>query len=229
MLYLSIMTDKQQKLLIGYWPLLDPTDFVVKPGDISINSDSLSKKLAEIEIPQIAGVMWGMFPFDAKEGDDTVAIPIFIMEKAYEVASHLMVWMEGDTSWFSLHFEQRDIGYSILLLPDVAKSVERWKAARLMYYEEIVADDNFLVYYQTIGTCCLGGGTFARIKSKIDSPCHVGFIDINDVGENPLELDEKKIIVTGPFEIKADHKPARYHLDQLFDTTSGLVKSKLNP
>jgi len=231
--YLTNMdTNNAKKVLVGYWPLLDFTKVMSKPGDVKEGADvvtSLSKMLSEIEIPPVAGIMWAHYPFDAETVEETVTIPVILMDRAAEIADHLLMWMENDVSRFTLHFEQRDIGYAVLLLPDVLKSIERWKAARLIYHEEVVTDNDFSVIYQTLGTCCLGGKTFEQIKGSVQSPCHVGFLDLDKMDpKSPEDINPEDIVVVGPFRIVTDPDDrARMHLDNLFSTVEP-VKSKLN-
>jgi hypothetical protein len=216
-----------KKLLVGYWPLLDYSKF--KPGQTAEVTENIMRVVAEADTPPIAGVLWSMYPFETDDPESGVAIPIFIMNKAAAVAEHLETWLEGDNSRFTLHFEQREEGYSVLLLPDIRKSIERFKAARLIYFEEIVTDNNFDVIYQTLGTCCIGATTFEKVKAKIASPCHVGFVELDDIDpQNLQELDPKKIVVVGPFAVVKEHdQQARHHLDRLFSETVEPVKSKL--
>lgn len=218
-----------KKLLVGYWPLLDYSKFT--PGQTTevTKAEDVMKMVTEADTPPVAGILWSMYPFETDDPESGVAIPIFIMNKAVEIAEHLKIWLEGDNSRMTLHFEQRKEGYAVLLLPDIRKSIERFKAARLINFEEIITDNNFDVIYQTLGTCCIGATTFESVKSKIASPCHIGFIELDEIDPQNLQsLDPKKIVVVGPFAVVTEpDEQARHHLDRLFSDTIEPVKSKL--
>jgi hypothetical protein len=210
-------TDKTKKLLIGYWPLLQPEGLISKPGE-TLNLENLeSLKDLETEVPPINAILW-VYPFD--KSLDGPVIPVFVMDRAKEIADHLITWMDGDTDRFTLHFEQRKEGYACILLPSVKKTIERWKLARLMYHEDMVINEDFVVYYHVLGTCCLSGSTYIEVKDRISDPCFVGFLDRSELDvSDPLTYNSDKVTITGPFKIGENKSSlqAKAHFNNLFD------------
>lgn len=204
-----VMKPVAKKLLIGYWPMLDYSKFT--PGNMSEDFAGMLEQAGAVDPPAVQGVMWVY-------RDDKSLIPVFVMDRAAEIANHLNSWMDGDNDRFSLHIEQRGDNYAVVLIPSAKKSIERWKLARLMNYEEFITDDDFTVVYCTLGTCC-PAGTYGTVKDKLGASCHLGFLDLNKVDvQNLGNSDFGGIVMTGPFRLGPNDGPeAVTHLNSLFE------------
>lgn len=200
-----------KRLLIGYWPLLNYSKFAM---GAEYNPDGVVRLLAEAEsiIPGIQGVLW-------LQCDDGQLMPVFIMERAREVAEHLIAWVDGDNDRFSLHIEERGGSYGLVLIPSVEKSIARWKLAHLMSHEEFVTDKDFTVYYHTLGVFCPSSTGYQAVRGRLGEKCPVGFIDVSVVDmANPQNSDFESVVRTGPFRIGPNNEIAMTHLNSLFDT-----------
>lgn len=216
-------TNDATKLLISYWPLLNAQDLLGAPGeclelDAEAKLKTLWEQLDQTEVPPVAAVLWAGYPFDAPSLDEATIMPIFVMDKAEPIAAHLEEWMEGDTDRFTLHVDDRgDDGYAIMLMPDITKSIERWKLARLIYQEEVVTDNNFNVLYKTIGTCCPQGRTIQKFEMPKET--RLGFVESDKIDPAAMgEFDPDNIKVVGPFKVVQEQtEQSKMHLDDLFE------------
>jgi len=123
-------------------------------------------------------------------------------------------WIDGDTSRFGLHICDRGVkGYAVLLIPDIQKSIDRWKLARMIYHEEIITDTEFQVLYKTLGAQCPKPEAYNTIKDKIGDALHVGFIDPKNDMERAKE-DHGVVKVVGPFKVFKEETPqSKAHFD----------------
>jgi hypothetical protein len=57
--------------------------------------------------------------------------PVLVLDQAEAIAEHLIEWAEGDPgSWFRLAIGEHQGLYALALLPNLARSCERFKLAR---------------------------------------------------------------------------------------------------
>lgn len=195
--------------LIGYMPLFDYSK--LSPGSLTeFNGDIVNGWLSEVQPQLVAGVLW------VSDGD--TPYPVFLMDRATEVANHLVAWMAGDTDRFTIHIDQRGDGYAMLLLPDVNKSINRWKVARLAYYEEFVEGNDFSVFYIPLGVYCPSSvGYKLAVGDKKLEELYLGFLDVDKLDhDNPANSDFSGIVKTGPFKLGLNDDKALLHLDNLF-------------
>lgn len=194
-------------ILISYWPLLKQT----APGATFDSVDAIKDMLSEANEPPILGVLWVQ--------DDGMYVPIFIMDRAIEVADHLAQWCENEYDRFKIYFDQRNNGYAVALIPDIDKSIDRWKLSRLMHHGDMVTGNDFVVVYKVLGTCCIGGTTYKAVKDKLGESVKVGFIDAKDVDRTNIgntNFNQAKFL--GPFNIGRVTDDIKKHMDELFDT-----------
>lgn len=140
-------------LLFGYHPL-----FYMPSGYTPGNTFGFSPTQTQIEsiiklIPDVEfkGVVWAA---GLSEGMTDIC-PIFICNKAKEVAEHLKYYSSNDPSrWFKFYHCQASYrghrGYTAVLHPDLEMAIKRFKHANAYYANLKVEVDDFTIIYKTI-------------------------------------------------------------------------------
>ena len=209
--------------MISYFPLIDISDYV--PGETIDGSDSDAVKdlqrrfMDDHPSGRADGVIWSYYPFDINSVEEaTAVIPIFMMDKANEIADHLNKWSENEMERrFDLYICVRSEGYAIILIPNIAESIRRWKAARLIYHEEFVELTNFEVIFSPLGAVCPQRTVYEQVKGLINNPTLIGFVDNTHINvDNPTDLDSALVKIVGPVGIKEPDDMIKQLIDDMF-------------
>lgn len=192
-------------LLIGYVPLLygDPTDVTMSP-DPEDTKRFIKQLPEEYPIKGKKAVIWAM-------GDDGFPYPIMAMRDAQKVADHLMAWSEGKPEeFFYLSMAFGKELYTVMLHPNITRSIERHKQLRQHLGMEINKDDEYQVFYTPLEVTVPGSDR----GLKFNNPSKVGLVDIRDVDPdlNP-PLSKSSIIEIGV--IPTDHSYAQRAIEGL--------------
>jgi hypothetical protein len=106
-------------VLVSYVPL-----FYGQPGSIVEKDDQLEKTLKEAfdrEVGHSKGAAWSL-----EDGSSAVTL---ILDKATEISKHLAEWSENKPGdWFTFQIVKNDGGYAIAIMPEMEKSMERFKS-----------------------------------------------------------------------------------------------------
>jgi len=102
-----------QKTLLGYFPCLtEKVGQVVESPPIEYIQDF------EEEQGNVQSVGW-------QEQFDGTYAPVLFIKNARDVCKHLITWMNGDTSWFTLIWESNKEDYwSLALIPDLKRMIK---------------------------------------------------------------------------------------------------------
>lgn len=173
-----------KKVLVSYVPLLDYSKFI--PGDyykIDNIADTLEEHVNSLNTKHPIGIGWAY-----NDDDDDIKVGViycFDGEHYKDFAGHLQSWLEGDNDRMVLCIEVKDDHYSVMLYPDPGKAITRWKAARLMNFEEAVDDGDFEIV--AVPIYCASGSfdNFNMMKDRIGDKIMVGFADYKDL-ENTI-------------------------------------------
>jgi hypothetical protein len=148
--------------------------------------------------PAVRGLVW------VHAGDGF--IPVFAMERGREVAEHLVEWSEGKPAdWFHLYIEQTPNRYRVALIPDVQKSIERYRTSRRVLHGDVVpADARFKVIFSAIDFVSVDRGVIDAIP--ITPTMRVGILDWSDITPGTLDVLEAPIYA-GPFRVNPPDQP----------------------
>jgi hypothetical protein len=128
--------------------------------------------------------------------------PVFAYEEATEIVEHLKVWTEDAvTDWFKVCIHEKGEKYTITLMPNVEKSVERWKMNfQLVHKFPPPKDMKYHILFKPLHFVSGASTTYHLIKADMADSPYVGFINMNDVDiENPSNMDGH-ITWIGPFK-----------------------------
>lgn len=197
------MSDQNTVLLFSYVPLLDQTQF---SDVLSPNSEDLADLHAAVaEIHNCAdGCLWML--------DDQTVMPVLIIPQAREIYEHLMWWSEDEPAeWFHLQIDRRaDDEYVLAIVPNIERTVERWKTRWLATHSELIEDSSWQYTIVSLPLICHGhGGTYESLKDRIGETCRVGLTDSAPLLENfaPDQLADDDIFKFGPLRVIREKIP----------------------
>lgn len=186
--------------LLSYVPLL-----VGEPGRaMAAGSPELAAVLAEVEecpTGQAEACMW----FRNHLGVHAV----FVLPQASAIADHLRAWSDGQpTYWFELCLAERDGRYAAFLVPDVAASVERFRAGCVVARDRLPDADEYDLIFRPLSFVSGPDHTFGQVRDSVANPALLGLLeptafDPTDSGS----LDENRIRWLGPFAVCRNGRP----------------------
>ena len=204
-------------MIVGYWPLLDPASMGVQAGTPVADYKSLIQQLYD-EYPsgKADAVLW------TSDSETHEVAPVFMMPKAKEIGAHLMAWTEGKPeAWFTFYAYWAEDKYALALVPKADMSVRRYKLARLMFADDLVGDDEFIVLSSPLGIGAKLSDVSRRLRGKLPTDfIEVGLLDPVDAGApfgqmpNP---DRADIVHLGRFEVGRVNDGAMSVLQQMLD------------
>jgi hypothetical protein len=187
-------------VVVSYVPLLvDRPVFCTEPDDPELTR--LLRTMDECSSGHVDACLW------ITDGEHVV--PVFALEKAYEVASHLRMWSEGKPGdWFRLCFAESRGRYTAVLFPDLDHSVRRFQETYQVLTGKTVKADEYRVMHVPLGFVSGRKHIFTQVRSRIAEQTMLGFIDSSRVDQdNALAIDPGSIEMVGPFRVCWDQKP----------------------
>jgi hypothetical protein len=197
-------------VVVSYVPLLvDRPSSWTKPDDPRFTS--ILKKMDECPSGHVDGCLW------VTEGQH--AVPVFIVERAREIAGHLQMWSEGKPGdWFRLCFAESRGRYTAVLFPDLDRSVRRFQETYQILTGKTVKADEYRVMHIPLGFVSGSKHIFDQVRSRIAEPTMLGFIDTSEVNpSDPLTTNLKDIEMVGPFQVCWDQKPFGTNISSLVE------------
>ena len=133
------MSASQTVVLLSYVPLLSGTAGEALSGR---RRQEVFRGLKQS--PAVRGLLW------LREDDDVV--PVFLLERAREVAEHLKSWAEGSPQhWFYLYIARTAQRWHVMLAPNLQRSISRYREARWLRFGEVAPEDaKFQLVYQPL-------------------------------------------------------------------------------
>lgn len=146
----------------------------------------------------------------------------FAVDQAADIKNHLMLWSEGKpNAWFDLIGHQKDGMYSIVLMPKLDKSVERWKLNyQLLNGFPAPKDAKFQLFFKPLNFVTGKPSKMAgNVKTFKDSKVSFGLIDTKNVQAFTSVVSEDTKMVEGMV-----HEISTYKLK---NATNGYIDSML--
>lgn len=193
--------SKKAVVLISYFPLFSPwLEYDYAGREYSVDDlESIINKMDENNSGVVHGCMWVY--------DENGPQPIMIVDRAKELADHLIQWAEQEPSeWFEIAVNSKDDKYAIVLMPNIQRSINRWKFAHFARHGEDV-DYKFNVLFDPIHFVSSQSHTFfSKVKSEFESKdkSDLYFLDAKDV-EDDMKKSADKAIKVGTFNVDTDH------------------------
>ena len=188
------MADKNSYVVISYIPLLtgQPGTFFQSGPDAL---EELQDYINTLPDGEVRACMW--------VEHDGVPSPVFVLEHADAIREHLVAWTEEKPSeWFSLALVHRKPNtYALALMPNLEKSLERWKIAFQLSTGFPPAPGEFRFFFKPLHFMTGAGESYMKLRKRVPRSMNVGFLDVKDVPADPKETDINKIQFVGPFTV----------------------------
>jgi hypothetical protein len=154
-------------------------------------------------------------------------VPVFILDRACEIASHLQTWSEGKPGeWFRLCFTESHGRYAVVLSPDLNRSVERFRETyRILTGGTLEAEKCQIIH---VPLCFVSGRehVFEQVRGRIAEQTMLGFIDASNVKPSDrLAIGAESINLVGPFQVCWDQKPFGTVIGSLIEERIGDAES----
>jgi hypothetical protein len=126
-----------------------------------------------------------------------------------------MKWSEEKPGeWFTLYILRHDTRYAIVLFPNMRKSIERFKVARL-HFNGVVVPEDAKVHVICKPLIFLSMNIGMLEKVQIGSQLHLGFLDVSEVDVKDVHKSPEPDFV-GPFEVSREMGENNVYLEQIF-------------
>lgn len=148
----------------------------------------------------------GDTPGCAWVAQDGKAAPILVMKDMDAVLDHLEQWAEGvPQQWFRLIIKQVHERYVVCLMPDLKKSVERFKVAMKIFQGIDITDDASIniIFKPIIFVSSKVPTSYLRIKGSIGDRTHLYCMDLSHSGEmqTMIGLKDEWLRLLGSFKV----------------------------
>jgi hypothetical protein len=208
--------DPTDHLLIrSYVPLLQgPPERVLGAGDPELLT--LTGPADEYPTGRAGGLLW--------MAEAAGVHPVFLLDRADEIAAHLMAWSEDEPGkWFVLCFAERGEGFVVALVPHLVRSIERFETDRRAEQGRPAGAAGYDLMFRPIYLVCQTRQTLEQIRHLIPNPCRVGLLDHRTFADaRPPSLALPQARPVGPVVVSWDERPFGYDmrptLDRLFAT-----------
>ena len=126
---------------------------------------------------------------------DGVISPCFVIPKFRQVANHLVKWAEDDPEgWFSLNIMELDDRYIIILMPNLKKSIARFKARYMLETGQRIEDDaNIDIIFEPLFFISQNNEVFNQLKGKFGEYAYLILMDETFEEENTVTIGKFKI------------------------------------
>jgi len=187
------MNEQMQITVISYIPLLTG-----RAGEILSPEDFNEDRFKDCHPGNVEACLW------AQISEEEGVVPVFVLDRAHEVADHLVEWAENDLDrWFALCFQERGDLYTALLMPNIDESIRRFKQAQMIINRSKPPEDaKYTAIFHPLKFTSQSENTFKKVRDRIRDRSNVGFLDITDIDkDNPLDINEEDIKSIGPFNV----------------------------
>jgi hypothetical protein len=197
-------------LVCGYVPLLSG-----EPGRVvGIDDPEALRVLAEAQrcpSGQADAVLW--------VADAEGLYPVFVLEQADAIADHLLAWSESRVGdWFALCLSERGERFAAALVPNMARVIERFEAARPAAAPGPGGARGFDLLLRPLFFVSLPGHAFGQVRHLVTSPARLGLLDAAAFASaHPPSAALNGVRTVGTVEICRDGWPFGYDVRPLLD------------
>jgi len=184
----------EKAILFSYIPLLYAPPEAMMQELTNNNIEAVAAFMEGLRDGNAAACLWTEY-----EGQPA---PVFLYPDAHDIAEHLELWTEGKpTQWFTTHLQVKNGKYLIILMPQVDRSVERWKINfQLIYKYPPPSDMKFEVFFKPLYFVSGSQNVFEIVEDRITHCPYIGFMDVDSFDlDNPENTDPEAIRWLGPF------------------------------
>lgn len=178
-------------VLVSYIPLLRGVPGqLVDPTEVG--------PLLDTDAAHVEAVVWAA-------GDGGDFSPVFAMAQADAVFEHLVEWSEGSpASWFKLLVDESDDEYSLALVPDVQRSLDRFLLARSVVAGDEILPEEVRVVFQPLAFRGPKSDVSRRVLPTLRDEVTVGFVDVETLRAGLERLDPRAASRVGPLRCQRD-------------------------
>ncbi len=131
--------------------------------------------------------------------------PIFAMAGAEEIFEHLVEWSEGSpATWFRLLYDEHDDEYAMALVPDVQRSLDRFRLAHSLAPGTEAAHEEVRVFFQPLLFRGPKSDVSRRALPLLGGNVTVGFVDVELLSGGLENLDSRATSEIGPLRCERD-------------------------
>lgn len=183
-------------LVVSYVPLLRGV-----PGmmlELEQANDALDAAL-QTEAGRVEAVVWAL-------DESGSPWPVLVLERAAEVYEHLVEWSEGNpAAWFTLAWTAAGGSYALALVPRYDRSIERYRAARILFAGEAVpADAQFKIVFVPVTFSGPESSIAREMLPRLPSRVRVGFLARAELTADLSDIDAEAVRTCGPVEVERD-------------------------
>jgi hypothetical protein len=228
------ITKAEKIVMFSYVPLLYAPPQMLLDELTQNNIEAVAEFMEGLKDGNATGCLW--------VDHNGQPAPVFVYPNAHEIAEHLHLWTEEKpTQWFHTHLEIKDGKYLIILIPQIDKSIERWKINfQLTYGYPPPKDLKFEVFFKPLYFVSGTENTLELIADRVKHCPNIGFMNMDSLDfDDPDNTDPDAIVWLGPFrKLEGDWAHDYFHsiLDDseeptdrrsiLFDAGKELKKKK---
>lgn len=179
-------------VLVSYFPLLRGL-----PGKL-VEAAEIAP-LLDTHAGHVEAIVWAL-------GDGGEISPAFAMDRADDVFEHLVEWSEGSpATWFKLIIDESDDEYTLALVPDVQRSLDRFLlASTLVAGAEVPHHDEVRVVFQPVLFRGPKSDVSRRALPLLRDEVSVGFLDVRSLSTGLNSLDPRSASRIGPLRCERD-------------------------
>lgn len=221
-------------MVFSYWPLLRSLEsFGLTPAKAQDlqegDEDTVREVMDHLDQEYTAGAVEAI----AWSSIDGVPAPVFVMDRAKEVAEHLTEWAEGNPGeWFKMRLISRDLDdgdtqYAIVLMPDLEKGIQRMRANT-----GIEEEMTYTIVFRPIRFTGRGPA-FKSIEGMLPDRIRLSFLDKESIDFGDAQafenLGEQELIEVGEFELERCTEDDTDMVEVLEDQDKPLFEGWVNP
>lgn len=130
---------------------------------------------------------------------------VLAMARAVEVFEHLVEWSEGSpATWFKLLYDESDDEYAMALVPDVRRSLDRFRLAHFLATGVEASHDEVQVVFQPLLFRGPKSDVTRRALPRLGQKVTVGFVDLGALRGGLAGIDPRTVSNIGPLHLERD-------------------------
>ena len=204
----------EQAVVVSYLPLYDDDHMLeMRPEEISgfLQSRNASP----------TGICYKMCWKQGQINGHDAVFPVFIMDHAKDIGIHLLKWAgDGFHEWFKLFYLIEQPYYAVVLYPNIANVLERYKQQLFEQTRRSLAHNATITnILRPIHYMNRNADKFTAVLEKISNVVMVGFADNDDDEQQLLLLPQTSIVDASAYPPAQDFLKAALDRCRIADRT----------